>query len=173
MTKKIVIGFGRFNPVTIGHERIYNIINNFPDDYQKYIITTSTHDNKKNPLTIEQKLKYLNKAFPNVNILVSNKTGLIGMLEQFILADRLVIVCGDDRIEEFKERVLVYNNNLYEFDNIKFISSGSRDKDQISGTKMRQFVREDDFKNFEQNCPSRFNKQDAIDMFNDLAKVLR
>ena len=173
MIRNMVIGFGRFNPVTIGHERIYNIINtNFPDDCEKYIITTTTHDNKKNPLTVEQKLRYLNKAFPNVDILVNYEGGLIGTLKQFESAEYLRIVCGEDRIKEFEERVRLYNHNLYEFTKIDFVPV-PRDQYQISGTKMRQFVKDGDFKKFEQHCPTRFNKQDTIDMFNDLAKALR
>lgn len=172
MKDKIVIGYGRMNPVTAGHEKLYDKIMSYGDEYDKMIILTSTHDRKKNPLTIDQKLKYANIAFPNINIIVGHKNGLIETLQHLISRKHLIVVCGDDRIVEFNTRINLYNHSLYNFESIQVVSSGNREQFPISGTMMREFVKNDDLESFKRSCPSRFDEETKQMMFDDLKKVL-
>ena len=70
MTEKrgdtIVFTFGRFNPPTVGHEKLIIAVENVAKakggDY--LIFPSHTQDTKKNPLTQAQKIKYIKEMFP-------------------------------------------------------------------------------------------------------------
>ena len=61
-SKTIVLVFGRFNPPTVGHELLIKVVkkvaSNNNADYAIYV--SRTQDKKKNPLSVERKIHYLN-----------------------------------------------------------------------------------------------------------------
>ena len=60
-----VFAFGRFNPPTIGHEKLVNavIAINQREGGTALIYGSHSQDNRKNPLSHIQKFKYLKKMF--------------------------------------------------------------------------------------------------------------
>ena len=64
-SKKMVIGFGRFNPPTTGHELLINKVTQYARSKgsPSKIYVTATEDKKKNPLLYRDKLKYAKNAF--------------------------------------------------------------------------------------------------------------
>ena len=63
----------------------------------------------------------------------------------------VTIVVGQDRLPEFQSLAQKYNGELYEFEEIKVISAGTRDADAeglegMSASKMRDAAAKDDFK---------------------------
>ena len=60
-TKPVVFTFGRFNPVTAGHEiMIKDVIKQAKSrGGQPLIFTSQTQDKKKNPLSYKDKIKFL------------------------------------------------------------------------------------------------------------------
>ena len=60
----ICVFVGRFNPIHRGHLNTIRFINQeaIKSEGIAYIATTPTHDNVKNPLTFEQKVKYIKEA---------------------------------------------------------------------------------------------------------------
>ena len=73
----IAFTFGRFNPPTIGHEKLINKVKSVrADEYRIYL--SRSEDPKKNPLSPRQKLAYMKKMFPSHarNIMI-NTTNMI------------------------------------------------------------------------------------------------
>lgn len=144
-SKTAVFTFGRFNPPTRGHakliatvERIAKEINADP-----FIFVSRSQDRDKNPLTIENKLIFMRKIFPDTNIIdnneIKNPFNASGYLGSHLKYTDVVLVAGSDRVKEYETRFS--NPNKY-FDSFKVVSAGERDPDSddiigMSGTKAR------------------------------------
>jgi hypothetical protein len=65
--EKAFFVWGRFQPPTIGHERLFDELAAAAEaeEADAYVFVTSTRDNKKNPLTVYQKLAYIHEMFPD------------------------------------------------------------------------------------------------------------
>ena len=61
-----VFSFGRFNPPTIGHEKLLKVLarNATKNDGDKFIYLSQSQDAKKNPLSASQKLMFMKLMFP-------------------------------------------------------------------------------------------------------------
>ena len=75
-SKKIVIGFGRFNPPTTGHELLINKVTQYARSKGSpaKIYVTATEDKKKNPLKQERKIYYMKRMFGQNTPLVPTKS---------------------------------------------------------------------------------------------------
>ena len=87
------------------------------------------------------------------------------------------MVAGSDRVLEFKKLIKTYNGKDYNFDVVEVISAGSRDPDAegvsgASGTKMREFARNNDYKSFKQNLMTGTRENVAMKLFKDLKKQM-
>ena len=88
----------------------------------------------------------------------------------------MTIVVGQDRLSEFQSLAQKYNGDLYEFEEIKVISAGTRDADAeglegMSASKMRAAAAEDDFKAFAKGIPNIGN-MDKKNLYNILQKSM-
>ena len=61
---QIVFAFGRFNPPTIGHKKLYDKLASLSDVH--FVFVSPTQDSKKNPLTKEQKIRFMDAQFPQM-----------------------------------------------------------------------------------------------------------
>ena len=72
--KTIAFTFGRFNPPTIGHQKLMDKVKSQARDYKIYL--SRSEDPKKNPLDAREKLRLMKKMFPtharNIEINPSN-----------------------------------------------------------------------------------------------------
>ena len=184
-----IFTFGRFNPPTVGHEKLVvavaNVARREGGDY--FVYPSHTQDSKKNPLDQTTKVRYMKKMFPKhkENIIIS--TGKTALEIASELHDKgytnLVMVVGSDRVKDFQRILDKYNgedkgHGFYDFDSIKVVSAGERDPDAegvsgMSATKMRQSAIEGDFKTFRSGIPSSLNDKDTKKMFNDIRKGMR
>jgi cytidyltransferase-like protein len=179
-SKSVVFAFGRFNPVTIGHQKLFEKVASIGSSKDHHVVFAShSHDNKKNPLNPNDKLKFLRKAFPKNNVELTSRTmpstlQIIGHLYDQGYRD-ITMVAGSDRISEFKALVKKYNGvkSTHGFYDVKFdvISSGDRDADSedasgASGTNMRMYARNDDFTSFRKYTPASLSDADAKKIFN-------
>src|SRR6056300_1385104 len=75
--KSIAFAFGRFNPPTIGHEKLINKVKSVPtNDYKIYL--SRSEDTKKNPLSPREKLDYMKKIFPqHASKILLNPTNMV------------------------------------------------------------------------------------------------
>jgi hypothetical protein len=62
--KSIAFAFGRFNPPTIGHEKLINKVKSLPTNDYKIFLSRS-NDPKSNPLSPRDKLSIMKKMFPS------------------------------------------------------------------------------------------------------------
>ena len=174
----VVLAFGRFNPVTQGHELLIKATVAAAKKYNAdhLIYASRTQDAKKNPLNVNDKVAYLRHSFKGVNFVAANE-----QVRTFIEAvksvsgkyDNLVMMAGSDRVIEYKKILDKYNGKDFSFKSILVVSAGERDPDDdsaagMSATKMRGFAAAGDFNKFKAGCPSSMSVQMAKKMFDDV-----
>ena len=161
----VAFTFGRFNPPTIGHEKLLDKLKKVSAD--KYMVFASHSQNpKKDPLQYAKKIAYMKQSFPKHkrNIIVSkSKTFFEILVELNGKFQNIVMVVGSDRVTEFKTLANKYNgvasrHGYYKFDNIQIVSAGERDPDAegatgMSASKMRAAAADSDFDSFKQGTP--------------------
>ena len=187
--KTAVFTFGRFNPPTIGHEKLINAVVavNQREGGTAYIYGSQSQDSKKNPLSHTEKFKYLKKMFPRLKSSLQSNSKTRNIME--IAAElsgkynKLIMVAGSDRVSEFKSLLNTYNgkkakHGLYEFDEIEVVSAGERDPDAdgasgMSASKMRKAATQGDFESFLMGVSSELTVKEKKNMMNDVRKGLR
>jgi uncharacterized protein (UPF0305 family) len=185
----IVFTFGRFNPPTVGHEKLITAVENIAKSKGgKYLVYPShTQDAKKNPLNQTQKIKYIRKMFPKHKRNIVASTGKHALDIAVELYDKgyttLVMVVGSDRVQEFQRILDRYNgedktHGFYQFDKIEVVSAGERDPDAegvegMSASKMRAAAVKGDFESFRLGTPTSLSDADTKTMFNDVRKGLK
>lgn len=181
MFKKVVITFGRFNPPTIGHEKLINAVAKIAgtDDYKIY--TSHTKDKKKNPLSSEQKVGYMKKMFPKHKdhiMLDTDLKTIIKVLQslQGEYAD-LVLVVGSDRVQEMDTLIQRYNGTEYTFRSLETKSAGERDPDAdgatgMSASKMREAATNGNVAVFRQGIPSTLDDKEMMKLMTEVREGL-
>ena len=165
--KTLAFTFGRFNPPTIGHEKLINKVASIrADDYRIYL--SRSEDPKKNPLPARDKLSIMKQMFPrHARKIVINTTNMIldictELYKQGIT--EIFMVVGSDRVREFETIINKYNDiksrhGYYNFDNVNVVSAGERDPDAegatgMSASKMRAAAAKGDLASFKKGLPS-------------------
>jgi hypothetical protein len=185
-----IFTFGRFNPPTLGHEKLVIAVANVArrEGGEYFVYPSHSQDAKKNPLDQTTKVRYMKKMFSKhkENIITSTAKNALEVASE--LQDKgytnLVMVVGSDRVKDFQNLLDRYNGDetkahgFYDFDTIKVVSAGERDPDAegvsgMSASKMRQSAVEGDFKTFRSGIPSSLNDKDTKKMFNDIRKGMR
>ena len=181
----ISITFGRFNPPTVGHEKLLaKVAREAKTSGGEYRIYPSrSEDPKKNPLDAGTKVKYMRMAYPDhANAIVDNPDmRTIFDVLSALDADgysSVNIVVGGDRVSEFNSLAQKYNGDLYTFDEIKVVSAGDRDPDAegvegMSASKMRKAAAEGDFDSFQQGIPKALGKDGAEKLFMTLRAAMQ
>ena len=163
--KTVAMTFGRFNPPTIGHEKLCDAVRKAnPSDYKIY--ASHSQNPKKDPLQYAKKIAYMKQSFPKHknNIIVSKARTIFDILTELNKKyQMLIIVVGSDRVKEFERLANEYNgvasrHGYYKFDNIQVLSAGERDPDAegatgMSASKMRAAAQANDFDSFKQGTP--------------------
>lgn len=172
--------FGRMNPPTKGHEENIEGLKSLAKEHNAdhVVIASHSHDGEKNPLSPEQKLKHLKRAFPGTNIITSSKsqpTILHHAAELHRQGYRhLIVTGGGDRAEEYHKLLNKYNgvagrHGHYNFDSITVKSTGER-KEGVSGSDMRKHVKSGNFEKFRAGLPSKIREHEghSRELFNDV-----
>ena len=175
-SKPVVFTFGRFNPVTNGHEiAINDIIKKAKaKGGTPMIFTSQTNDKKKDPLSYNDKTKYL-KAFWGKMIVKNTKIRTAFEALKY-LSDKgftdVTMVVGSDRVASFEKNIRPYikhkdKKKSYEFDNFEVVQAGvKRGKgNAMSATLMRKAADDGDFKAFAKGVPSMASKDDTKGMY--------
>lgn len=161
--KTVAMTYMRANPVTTGHEMVYNRLLAVKNA-EHYIFLSSSHDKIKNPLSAEDKLRFAKIVFKAADVEIV-RGGFIQAIKKVSPADKLVIVVGDDRIEDIKAKANKYNHKEFEFGEIDVISSGTRLGDAISATKMRKWAADGDFDKFAAGCSKKMTIEQKREMY--------
>ena len=164
--KSLAFTFGRFNPPTIGHEKLINKVASIrADDYRIYL--SRSEDPKKNPLSPRDKLSIMKKMFPrHARKIQINTTNMILDIASDLHRQgftEIFMVVGSDRVREFETILNKYNDiksrhGYYNFDNINVVSAGERDPDAegavgMSASKMRAAASKNDLDSFRKGLP--------------------
>ena len=182
-SESVVITFGRFNPPTTGHEKLLKSASAEADrsksDFRVY--PSRSVDSKKNPLQPGTKIEYMQKMFPDYADNIKDDANARTIFDVLVACQNIgykavTIVVGQDRLSEFQSLAQKYNGDLYEFEEIKVISAGTRDADAeglegMSASKMRAAAAEDDFKAFAKGIPNIGN-MDKKNLYNILQKSM-
>ena len=173
--KTLTTAFGRFNPPTVGHEKLLGAARKAAAGGPLKIYPSRSHDPKKNPLDPDMKISYMKKMFPDYEEEIINDAEMKSIFDVLKTADadgfdNVNIIVGADRQAEFENLAVKYNGELYDFDQIRVISAGVRDSDAegvegMSASKMRKAVQDDDFDSFRRGTPKGLKDADAQAVF--------
>ena len=157
-----VVSFGRFNPITVGHEKLVNkvISEALRRKATPMVFMSHSQDPKKNPLSYEDKINYGRKAFGRSVIKSKSRTIIEVAKELSGKFDNIVVVVGQDRIKEFEDLLNKYNGKEFNFNSIEVVSAGARDPDAegvegMSASKMRSIAQEGNFEDFQKGLPKK------------------
>ena len=189
--QKIFITYGRFQPVTWGHENSFNAIKSAATsagcDYRIFI--SHKQEPKENPLSQQDKLMWMKLLLPQhaSKILAINPSDPQKCIRYCMTAsrdiahdyDECVYMVGSDRVNamQYLHNYNGCNPNHKSVDfsmkHFEIKSTGSRDPDgktfSISGTKMRNWARSGDLDEFKKGLPkSNKLKDKEIEAFMEL-----
>ena len=186
--KHAVLAYGRMNPPTTGHLKVVNKVQDVAKDVggEHHMIVSHSQDSKKNPLSGAQKVKHLKRYAPGANIRSSSKENPTIFSHAAELhksgVTHLHVVAGSDRVPEYKQKFKELNGKPnkegkvpFHFKKITIHSAGTRDPDAegdtgISGTKMREHVKNNDFKSFRKGVPAHVSDKHAKELMQDVHK---
>ena len=189
MKDKVVFTFGRFNPPTIGHEKlldkVYAVASKEGADF--LVFPSHSQNPKKDPLDFRSKVKFMKKMFPKYskNIMSNNKVktafNAVSLLHELGYKQAIMVV-GGDRVSEFNSVLNKYNgvegrHGFYDFEGgIKIVSAGERDPDAegvsgMSASKMRAAAAANDYDSFKNGLPSKFRGGELL--FKMLRKAMK
>ena len=122
----VVFAFGRFNPPTVGHELLVKAVkkvalNNKADHA---IYASYSEESKKNPLSVDKKIHYLNLMFPNINFVAGSneqRTLIEAVKALNVKYDSLIMVVGTDQTSSYESLLNTHNGVDYNFDSIQVI----------------------------------------------------
>ena len=127
----VTINWGRFNPPTIGHEKLLDV-SHMKGTGEHRIYATQTTDSNKNPLEWKTKIKYMRKVFPKHARMILMDKKVKTIFDALVIAHddgfkNLELVAGSDRVKEFEKLVNKYNgkkgpHGFYDFAEITVIS---------------------------------------------------
>ena len=156
-SKIAVFTFGRFNPPTIGHEKLIDtgkmLARSLNADF--FVFPTRTHDIEKNPLTFSTKLKFLKSFFSEAKFVET--TGQLFVVLKWLVDKGYTeahMVAGSDRVSEFRDIIMPYISSMNKvepgvainFETFRVVDAGQRDPDSegvsgASAAKARELAR--------------------------------
>lgn len=179
----LTVVFGRFNPPTVGHEKLLKSAKRISVGGDIKIYPSRTQDPKKNPLDPDLKISYMKKMFPEFEESIMNDPNMKTIFDVLVVAQEegygsVNIVVGSDRQAEFENLAQKYNGQLYTFDLIRVVSAGVRDADAegiegMSASKMRKAVVDDDFNAFRRGTPKTLNDAETQSLFNAVRQGMK
>lgn len=153
--KKIVIVYGRMNPIHRGHDYMINFAESLSHETNAdfKIFVTKTQNATTDPLSFEDKHSILERLY-GIGIVGESPSSsifsIIETLENEGYTD-IKLVVGGDQLKTFNDLFTKYQGD-YDA-KLSVTRFANRDKYNISATDMRRFAREGDYKSFIENCP--------------------
>ena len=178
----LTVAFGRFNPPTVGHEKLLDATKRQAKGGDYKIYPSRSEDPKKNPLSPDEKISYMRKMYPNHDERIVNDEDMRSIFDVLKKANEdgysnVNIMVGADRQSEFEKLATKYNGELYDFGEINVISAGERDPDAegvegMSASKLRKAAVDGDFSAFKTGIPKALDDESAEKLFNTIRKKM-
>jgi FAD synthase len=182
-TKPVVFTFGRFNPITAGHEiMIDDVIKQAKSrGANAMIFTSQTQDKKKNPLSYKDKTKFLKHFWGKIIIKDTKIVTSFDALKW--LSDRgykkVIMIVGSDRVAKFEKNTRPYVNHpdpkkSYDFDHFEVVQAGIKRGagNEMSASKMRKYASDGDFESYAKGMPNGATEQISQQMYDAVRKGL-
>lgn len=177
--RTLVMTFGRMNPCTTGHQKLVDKVKTVArlERGDAAVYLSHSQDAKKNPLDYTTKVRFAQKAFGKIVKYSTANTIIKVLKENENKYERIVLVVGSDRVDEFRKLLNDYNGKDYSYTSIEVVSAGERDPDAddvsgMSASKMREMVVKDNFDDFKSGLPALLRK-DADKVFYELRKGMK
>ena len=164
--------FGRFNPPTIGHEKLIRAVASNAGSGDYLIYPSQTFKKPNNPLPYEYKVEIMQKMFPWAKIETEACCNTIIKVAQDMMMKEytdIVMVVGSDRVADFDKLLQKQNSIDYAFKTIKVISAGDRDPDGdgaagMSASKMREAAKEVKTTEFIKGIPDTLDTDEKMEL---------
>lgn len=149
--------FGRFQPPTKGHERLFTFALQMAqqEDADVAVFLSNTQDTKGNPLSHAEKAKVITTSVPK--LLIGPATVMSPYEALFWAKDqgytRIILLVGGDRLTDFKRLATTWQGKV-EGDNIPDVlvrgipRTGAMSADIISGSTLRKLAQQDKYNTF-------------------------
>ena len=177
---KTVFTFGRFNPPTVGHQKLIDKVKAeaVKQGAMPHVYLSHTQNANKDPLDYNSKIIYARKAF-GPSVTKSTSKSIIQVLQELQKKGHteVTLVVGSDRVKDFKTLLNKYNGKDFTFEKIKVISAGQRDPDAegttgMSATKIRGLAQAGELEEFGKGLPSTLKANDTKAIYNKVRKVM-
>tara|TARA_B100001029_G_scaffold84254_1_gene69164 strand:+ start:6420 stop:6965 length:546 start_codon:yes stop_codon:yes gene_type:complete len=164
--------FGRFNPPTIGHEKLIKAVASYAGSGDYLIYPSQTFKKPNNPLPYEYKVEIMQKMFPWAKIETEACCNTIIKVAQDMMMKEytdIVMVVGSDRVADFDKLLQKQNSIDYAFKTIKVISAGDRDPDGdgaagMSASKMREAAKDVKTTEFIKGIPDTLDTDEKMEL---------
>ena len=164
--------FGRFNPPTIGHEKLIRAVASYAGSGDYLIYPSQTFKKPNNPLPYEYKVEIMQKMFPWAKIETEACCNTIIKVAQDMMMKEytdIVMVVGSDRVADFDKLLQKQNSIDYAFKTIIVISAGDRDPDGdgaagMSASKMREAAKEVKTSEFIKGIPDTLDTNEKMEL---------
>ena len=109
--KHAVLAFGRMNPPTVGHAKLVDKVKEVAKEVggTHHVVISHSQDEKKNPLSAQDKLKHAKRFFPDTNLSTSDKEHPTFLQHAAKLhkagVTHLHMIAGSDRVDEYKSKL--------------------------------------------------------------------
>ena len=116
-SETLTVAFGRFNPPTVGHEKLLSAAKKASAGGDLKIYPSRTQDPKKNPLDADMKISFMKKMFPDYEENIINDDEMRSIFNVLVTASEkgysaVNIVVGSDRQSEFENLATKYNGGF-------------------------------------------------------------
>ena len=177
---ELVVTFGRFNPPTVGHQKLLDVAKKTAGKGTLKIYPSRSQDAKKNPYDCDEKVEIMKMMFPDCSDCIVNDPNARTIFDVLKQAyedgySSIKIVVGGDRVKEFEKLSGDYNGKLYDFSDLATVSAGERDADAeglegVSASKMRKAAADGDLAAFRKGLPDTIDDKTAKKMMSTIRK---
>ena len=171
--KDVVFVFERFNPPTIAHEKLLEQVAETASGSAYRIYSSHFEDAKKNPLKLEEKVKWMRKMFPKYarNVMSDDVNTVFSICSKLYEQGftRVTMMTESSRVLEFEALLnghngVQTNDGFYNFkEGVKVVGCENSSL-QLSESAMHTAAKSNDLESFAKNLPSSF--QDHEELFN-------
>lgn len=183
--KTAALVFGRFNPPSSNHQKLLQKLVSEAKNYnaKPYIFLSHAQDMEDNPLSINNRIKYLRLAMPEMseNIVYSHDiltpADAIKHLTSEGYTD-VVMLVGEDMSESIKNSIIPYvasskSGESLSLESFNVIESNDKDPDSDvamgeNSSRLRDYASVGDFKSFKSGLMSGLSEKYAKQLFDDV-----